>query len=143
MNREIWRVVPSAPFFLASSEGRFMVIPSIRDMPGGGKRHTGGLPRFGMWEKKQGRFVTNYRGKTYKVHRLVCEAFHGHPPEDEPFCLHLDENAANNKPSNLKWGSQKENLNAPGFLEYCKARTGDDSPRAKWYATRLANMETF
>jgi hypothetical protein len=45
--------------------------------------------------------------------------------------MHLDENAANNRADNLRWGTQKENLNAPGFLNYCRSRTGDDSPIIK------------
>ena len=45
--------------------------------------------------------------------------------------MHLDENAVNNRASNLRWGTQKENLNAPGFLTYCRSRTGEDSPSAK------------
>ena len=45
--------------------------------------------------------------------------------------MHLDENARNNKPENLRWGTQKENLNAPGFIAYCKSRTGDNNPYRK------------
>lgn len=45
--------------------------------------------------------------------------------------MHMDENSRNNVPSNLKWGTQKENLSAPGFIEYCRSRTGDNSPIAK------------
>ena len=41
--------------------------------------------------------------------------------------MHLDENAANNRASNLRWGTQKENLNAPGFLDYCRTRTGENN----------------
>jgi hypothetical protein len=37
-------------------------------------------------------------------------------------CMHLDENSRNNKPENLAWGTQKENLNAPGFIDYCKSK---------------------
>jgi hypothetical protein len=44
--------------------------------------------------------------------------------------MHLDENAANNRADNLAWGTQRENLNAPGFLEYCRGRTGDRHPVA-------------
>jgi hypothetical protein len=66
-----------------------------------------------------------------KVHRLVCEAFHGPAPEGLPVVIHLDEDATNNRPENLKWGTQKENLNMPGFIEYCRSRTGENSPRAK------------
>jgi len=45
--------------------------------------------------------------------------------------MHLNENSADNRPENLAWGTQKENLNAPGFIAYCKTRTGDKHPRAK------------
>jgi len=44
--------------------------------------------------------------------------------------MHIDENAANNRADNLRWGTQKENLNAPGIIEYCMDRTGDRSPTA-------------
>jgi HNH endonuclease len=67
----------------------------------------------------------------HKVHRLVAEAFLGPPPFDGAVVMHIDENAANNRPSNLRWGSQKENLNAAGFIEYCKSRTGVNSPIVK------------
>jgi HNH endonuclease len=45
--------------------------------------------------------------------------------------MHLDENAANNRASNLQWGTQKENLNADGFTAYCRSRTGDNNPLIK------------
>jgi len=138
MSGEVWKVVPSAPWCLASSEGRIMVAPYFSSMPNGGVRQYGGEPSFGVWNKADGRFITVYKGKTYKVHRLVCEAFHGPAPEDAQYCLHDDENAANNRPSNLRWGTQKENLNAPAFIEYCKARTGEDSP---WVKGRIAASE--
>lgn len=128
---EIWRQVPSAPSILASSEGRIMVAPYWAEMPNGGLRSYGGEPRFGVWNKADGRFVISLSGKTYKVHQLICEAFNGAAPFEGAVVMHLDENAANNRPSNLGWGTQKENLNAPGFVEYCKSRTGDDSPVSK------------
>ena len=78
----------------------------------------GGEPTFGVWNKHDGRFTTTYKGKTYKVARLICEAFHGPAPEDRPVCMHLDENAANNRADNLAWGTQKENLNAPAVKAY-------------------------
>ena len=128
---EIWRAVPSQPRLLVSSEGRVMTAPYFGTMPHGGQRPYGGQPYFGVWNKQDGRFIIVYKGKTYKIARLVCEAFNGQQPCDKPVCMHLDENAANNRTSNLKWGTQKENLNAPGFIEYCKSRTGENSPTAK------------
>lgn len=118
---EVWKEVPSVPALMASSEGRIMVKPYSAPMPHGGVRQYGGEPRFGVWSKQDERFITVYKGKCYKVHRLVCEAFHGSPPTLNgrgAVCMHVDENAANNRADNLKWGTQKENLNAPGFVDY-------------------------
>ena len=128
---EIWRDVPSVPGILVSSEGRVMHAPYRHPMPKGGERSYGGHPHFGVWNKQDGRFTVPVKDKTHKVHRLVAEAFHGPAPFDGAVVMHLDENAANNRASNLKWGTQKENLNAPGSLKYCRERTGDDSPSIK------------
>lgn len=125
---ERWCLVPSLEGVLASSEGRLMVVP-FANAPGQGGKQYGGVPTTGQWDGK--RFVWRWRGKTYRVHRLICEAFHGPPPTPEHVCMHLDENAAHNHCDNLQWGTQKENLNAPGFLEYCRGRTGDNSPTRK------------
>lgn len=131
MTGEVWRVVPSLPQFLASSEGRVMVAPHIGKMPNGSPRQYGGQPHFGVWNKLDARFVLFQGGKTYKVHRLICEAFHGPPPDGQNVCLHIDENSANNRADNLKWGTQKENLNAPSFIAYCEERIGENSPWVK------------
>jgi len=128
---ETWRVIPSLPTHLASSEGRLMKVPVLGEMPHGGSRQYGGQPTWGVWNKQDARFIYQYEGRTYKVARLVCEAFHGAPPADDSVCMHVDENAANNRAANLAWGTQKENLNAPGFLNYCRGRTGENSPTAK------------
>lgn len=112
-----------------------MAAPYLAEMPNGGMRQYGGQPHFGVWDKTDGRFTVFHKGKTYKVHQLVCEAFHGPKPSESSVCMHVDENAANNAPENLKWGSQKENLNAPAFKAYCRERKGDDNP---WVKGRLA-----
>ena len=78
-----------------------------------------------------------YRGKNYKMHRIICKAFHGPPPEGKNVVIHINENALDNRPENLKWGTQKENLNMPGFIEYCKSRTGENSPAIKGRKAKL------
>jgi len=115
-----------------------MVAPYYGKMPNGVRRQYGGEPNFGIWNKVDGRFCAFYKGKTYKIHRLVCEAFNGGAPFEKAVVMHIDENAANNRPSNLKWGTQKENLNSPAFKSYCRSRTGDDSP---WVKGRKAMSE--
>lgn len=124
---EEWRTVPSAPFVEASSHGRIRTKPKQVPMPNGGFKTTGGLSRYGVWDGKRYLYVLN--GKSYKVARLICEAFNGQPKPGQ-VCMHLDENSRNNRPENLRWGTQKENLNAPGFLKYCHSRLGDKSPHA-------------
>jgi hypothetical protein len=128
---EVWKEIPSMPTHMASSYGRIKVVPYKAKMPYGGYRQYGNTAVFGVFDKKYKRFQIIYKNKTYKVHRLVCEAFHGPPPPNKNICMHLDENSKNNKPKNLAWGTQKENLNAPGFIEYCKNRTGKNNPLYK------------
>ena len=126
----ITKPIPSLPGYVSCDDGRIMCLPYTKQMPRGGFRtYGGGEPTRGIW-KKEGRFCIYYRGKNYKVARLICEAFHG-PAPDGAVCMHLNEDASDNRPENLAWGTQKENLNAPGFIKYCKSRVGDESPVRK------------
>jgi hypothetical protein len=50
-----------------------------------------------------------WRQRRQGVHRLVCLAFHGEPPEGKPFALHNDDDPANNVPGNLYWGDHADN----------------------------------
>jgi hypothetical protein len=103
-------------------------------MPNGAMRWYRSQPTFGYKVPMSGlagfRMILriNGLGKTFKVARLVCEAFHGPPPVERAVVMHLDDDPGNNRPENLKWGTQKENLNAPQFIAYCKSRTGDKNP---------------
>lgn len=129
--KETWRQIPSLPEYAASTLGRIMRLPWIGRMPHGGPKHYGGEPTYGVWHQADNRYAISFHGQNYKVARLICEAFKGEPPFVGAVCMHLDENSRNNKPDNLAWGTQKENLNAPGFIEYCRGRTGENSPTVK------------
>jgi hypothetical protein len=134
---EIWKPVPSRLGVTASSFGRICMPERKAEMPHGGIRLYKTSPTYGVKRKASKTARHEYMGYSnrfygnLKVHRLVCEAFHGPPPFPKAVVIHLDENALNNRPENLKWGTQKENLNMPKFKEYCRSRTGENSPRAK------------
>ncbi|MBH0121551.1 NUMOD4 motif-containing HNH endonuclease [Rhodococcus sp. CX] len=49
--------------------------------------------------------------RTFKVHRLVLLAFVGPPPAGSEYALHADDDPSNNRLSNLRWGSQVDNMN--------------------------------
>lgn len=130
------RPIPQIHGAYARSDGMIKFPDSMAEMPNGGVRNYVTSWIFGVKRKaeKTARheyYGTTYRGKSFKVHRLVCEAFHGPAPDGMPVVLHLNEDALDNRPENLRWGTQKENLNMPKFIEYCKGRTGDNSPRSK------------
>lgn len=134
---EDWKPVPSKPGIMASSFGRIKLPDRVIKMPNGGVKHTNPAPTYGSVTKASKTARHEYYGLfnrkfgNLKVHRLVCEAFHGVPPFDKAVVIHLNENALDNRPENLRWGTQKENLNMPGFIAYCKSRTGENSPRKK------------
>lgn len=132
---EIWKPVPSERGVLASSFGRILLPPSYAPLPNGGYRAYTPAPRFGQVAKSKVGAKHEYlhilvrrsdggnRQSPRKVHQLVCEAFHGPKPFPKAVVIHIDENALNNRPENLKWGTQKENLNAAGFIAYCRAKS--------------------
>lgn len=69
-------------------------------------------------------------GKTLKrrVHRLVCEAFHGPCPEGME-CAHLDGQRRNNCASNLSWATSSDNNRQK--VAHGTAQSGVNHPRAK------------
>ena len=48
-------------------------------------------------------------GKLHRLHRIVCETFHGPAPAGKNIVLHLDEHKDNNNKTNLKWGTAGQN----------------------------------
>lgn len=121
---EIWKPVPRYPGMLASSEGRILFPPCYAPLHQGGYRLYAPEPTLGSETRARAGAAHVYLSAynkalgRVKVHQAVCEAFHGVKPFDDAVVIHLDENALNNRPENLKWGTQKENLSAPGFRKF-------------------------
>jgi len=138
MQDEVWKDIPSVPQMMASSWGRVKLKPYSKPMPNGrGVRHYVPKPRLGVEQKSgTGRvgvpkrrliYITGLR-KTFIVARLVCEAFHGPTPHNGAVVMHLGEDPSNNRPENLRWGTQRENLQMPKARAAFQARTGEKSP---------------
>ncbi len=134
---EEWKPVPSKPGIMASNIGRILFPKRTAPMPNGSHREYIPKPTFGTKTKAHKNAQHHYMGTinrfygNLKIHRLICEAFHGPAPFDRAVVIHIDEDALNNRADNLKWGTQKENLNMPKFIAYCKSRTGNNNPRMK------------
>ena len=147
MSDEIWKPVPSCPGMVASNLGFIKLPEKTVSLPNGGLRTYQTKPVRGVLCRASKTARHQYYGvrtRDYgqkKVHRLVCEAFHGPPPFKGAVVIHLDENALNNRSDNLRWGTQKENLNMPGFIEYCRSRVGENSPRSKHFRKRQRDVE--
>lgn len=118
---EIWKPVPSMPGLVASSLGRVRLPERSVKTPYGGMRIYKTKPTFGTIRKASKNARHKFYGYwssvlgNFKVHRVVCEAFNGPSPFPRAVVIHKDENALNNKSENLKWGTQKENLNMAKF----------------------------
>jgi hypothetical protein len=143
MSKEIWKPIPSRPGMLASSLGRVQVLPYEVITAYNKPRTYAVKPTLGYIRKSSKTARHKYRGLTLrrfgnmKMHRLVCEAFHGPEPSKSAVVIHINECATDNRPENLRWGTQRENLNMPGFIAYCKSRTGLNSPVTKGKIKRI------
>lgn len=138
---EIWKPVPSYPGLTASSLGRILLPVRRYAMPRGGWRTTAPKPTFGVTATaakgatcKYKRIRSRHFGNI-KVHRAVCEAFHGTQPSPAHIVLHRNEDGTDNRPKNLRWGTRKENQNAPGFKAWaastCRAKMRGESGMRK------------
>jgi hypothetical protein len=96
---EIWKLIPSAPGFEASSLGNIRKNGNGEvksPCPGNDDGHI------------QVYIGGNRKTKMRYVHRLVAEAFHGPCPPNRVVC-HSDDNPQNNIVINLYYGTRKQN----------------------------------
>lgn len=114
---EYWVPVPGASIYEVSNTGRIRSID--RTVTAGGRGGTvfirgierrllvdgDGYLRVGLRydgdSKKQ---------RTVRVHRIVCEAFHGPRPSPKHEVRHVNGIKTDNRPENLAWGTRVENM---------------------------------
>ena len=77
--------------------------------------------------------------RTLKIHVLVCLAFHGPKPSPDHEVCHKNGNRQDNRASNLRWGTQAENMadrDAHGRtargVRHGRARLSEEDVRAIW-----------
>lgn len=77
----------------------------------------------------EGYFQIVIKGKTEKIHALMCETFHGPRPSPNHVARHLDGNNSHNHKSNIAWGTHSDNKQ-DSILHDTAAR-GSSSGRAR------------
>lgn len=96
--------IPGWPDYAASSDGRIWAVGT--NWRGYGARELAAHPdRHGYLGV---RLTSSGRRTKFKVHRLICETFHGPRPEGRQ-ARHLDGDKLNNRAENLAWGTVAEN----------------------------------
>lgn len=89
----------------------------------------------------EGYCIVNLFGKSMKVHRMVCESFHG-IPEINMVVNHIDCDKANNNITNLEWCTRKHNaihawnhnlIHKSGLINH----KGENHEASKLTATRV------
>lgn len=103
-NTEEWRTIKGWPAYEVSSLGNVR-----RVLPGKGTKT--GLLKLQVGKRGYPMATLRMMPRHTKcpVHRLVCEAFHGPPPEGQNEVAHGDGVRTNNRAENLRWASRREN----------------------------------
>lgn len=122
---EIWKPVPFAPAYQASSFGRIIGIRGTLLYPT--PNHAGYL-------------VCDLHKKQYRVNRIICHTFHGAPPSPEHHAAHKDSDRLNNQEDNLYWVTPLENGNDLSLTNNLK---GDSTSVAKLSTDEVIGMRTM
>lgn len=118
---EEWRVIPRYPGYEASTLGRIRNVRTGYVLQPNPSKHNYGYLRVTFGSRDS-------RRKEY-VHALVLETFHGPRPPRHVARHDPDHDPANNRPENLKWGTQKENC--ADMVRHGRSTFGERNPSAK------------
>ena len=124
---EIWKTIENNPNYEVSNMGNVRSVDRFVNCNGGVAFRKGKMLK--KYLSKRGYYVVNLSAKQYKVHRLVAEAFIPNP-DNKPQIDHINTDKTDNSVENLRWVTNKENMNNPITRQncsknnYCKGRMG-------------------
>lgn len=111
---EIWLPIVGYEFeYEVSNTGRVRSLTRTHVQKNGRRRTIKGVEKVLQVNIDGYHVVTLYHESRFKVKRvpvLVLEAFVGPRPSHKHVAMHLDNNKLNNNLSNLKWGTDSENV---------------------------------
>lgn len=102
---EEWRVIPNFPDYAISNMGRVKRLTTRKGARGGRILKPCDCRGYAYVV-----FGTRADKKTFRVHRLVAEAFIGPAPEGRTHVNHINFIRSDNRVSNLEWTSHLENM---------------------------------
>lgn len=141
---EEWRPVPSAPGYSASSLGRIRRDAGPIVQCGYVRIWAGGILRARSLPSGHQRVTLSIRGARVHrlVHRLIAECFLPPPDGGDQDCvLHRDDTPANNRPSNLFWGTRHDNI--VNMVQKGRQSRGERQHCAKLTDTAVRDIRLF
>ena len=103
---ELWKPIPDYDYAVSNlgrvkrTKGRKQGARAGRILKA--RIHKHGYLQYNLWK--------NNKGRLFSANRLVALAFLGPPPSKKHDAAHWDGNPKNNKPSNIRWATRKQNM---------------------------------
>lgn len=121
LDGEVWKPVKGFDRYFISSMGRVVSCRKNKPVLMTPEIDKDGYLRIKL--RKFGKYIP------FVVSRLVCYEFNGAPETSDLVCCHRDNNKKNNVPSNLRWGTQKSNIEDKHL--HGTHQIGETHPRSK------------
>lgn len=138
---EEWRdVVGWEGLYLVSSHGQVKRLPSVVRGKGGSFQARPGTMRKPYVDPDTGYQMVKLcdgpkKTKHIRIHILVCTAFHGPKPGPKFHVAHWDGDNGNNRKSNLRWATAREN--AQDQIRHGRTQIGEKNVNAKLDADKV------